>query len=195
MAKQAIELIAEASAKNGTKMGFPLMTHFGLKNINLLGYKHDESDMFFKAFLAFDYEEVGEIFWEAQTFDISDIQDAWMSVFTRKIAFQPSDRYVYSKIADFIHKTACLILLGRCVYNFENDLSMKFILREYLDMQANPKISNEHFCIVKNNDGIEMPAYNFTKEQFDSLIGSTKFEASVLLCKWFADAGINIAGR
>ena len=194
MAARAIDLIAEASAKNGTQIGLPLMTHIAMSNVNFLGYRQNENDKFYKVFLAFDQEEVGEIFWEAKTLDIHDIQEAWISVFIKKIAFNSSDRYVYSKIADFIHKTAYLTLSGRCIYNLENDPSMKYILRDYLDLKENPKTPNEHFCIVKNKDGMDTPAYDVTKEQFDSLIGKTRLEASIMLCKWFADAGINIAG-
>ena len=194
MITKAIELIAEASAKNGMQMGFPNMTHFAMRNINFIGYKKEKDDKYYKAFLAFDPEEVGEIFWKAPTFDLPDIQEAWMSVFAKQIAFDPSDKYVYSTIVDFIHKTICPILAKRCLYNLENDPSKKYILRDYLDLQEYPKTPNEHVFIDKI-DGMNALAYDFTKEQFASLIGKTRFEASILLCQWFADAGISIIGE
>ena len=198
---KAVKQIERVAANIGVHIGFREMTSLGLRDNNgaetgltFLAFKQNYEDEYCTAIFPMGPEEVEEVYYEAKDIDDSEeVRRAFVSAFLNKVAFSPSNEYLYDDIRDLILKAARLALTGCGENNLSNDPRRNFILRSHLNQY--PKTPNKHICILRFPDGKEIPAYDFTKEQFDSLIGTTKFDACKKICSWFKDAGIDITGR
>lgn len=189
--EKAFTLIEKAFAKMGTAIGFPFMTVFswqtqhGIESgISILGWKKTAEDKVFSAILTMGEEEVTEIFLAAKSLEAQTLRCACFSAFTEKVVFCCDDEFVYDKIKVFIMSVArCFESTGRAISCSDDGRLFRVVLNKGSDKP------DEHINSVVI-DGRTMPTYDFSKAQFDSLIGKTRLAASQQIIQWFDAAGL-----
>ena len=77
--------------------------------------------------------------------------------------------------------------------NFDDDPNKNYILS--IPLRVHPKKPNSHTFLIRESDGKTFSVYEFTKDQFNSLIGMSKLDACRKICGWFKEAGIDLTGR
>lgn len=201
--EKAVEQIERAAANIGCYIGFPGMTVFSWKSQNgdavvahdYLAFKQNDNDEYFTVFFPMRKEEIDEVYFEAKDInDPSDVRKAFKTAFIKKVAFASSNEYLYEDIKDYIREISRPACVG-CASRSSKDVirsSKDVIFTVYL--KRHPKAPNDH-TLLKDSEGRQMPIYVFTKDQFDSLVGTTKLVACQKICEWFIEAGIDITGR